>query len=347
MRYLYVFLAILGLGLPLAAQQCGDINRDYTINGNGYQECSPVVTLTDASTLNQSYTTLDPVAPVLLGTANAVVPNTFVTITNYSSVDLDQNTFQVAASGLGTNILSNLFWTDGSGGFSLVTGLSPNLPGLSFAPHMPHVAASSLDGFWVSQAHQVTFFPPFFCAFPGTNLGAIPARNFNEPLGFSYAFYGTTYTDIYINRDGNISFGSPESPFSQGPNVANLTGDAPRIAMLWARLVGGSGSLQFFTDNKGVAEVCFLNANPTNIINPTGNNNFNVVLDGAAGTITQSYDNSLDNLVSLVGMSPGSNFDPVGHISAMLPKSRCSIRIPRLRGALSSDSSRSCTMRAS
>ncbi len=37
------------------------------------------------------------------------------------------------------------------------------------------------------------------------------------PLGFSFCFYGTTYTDCYINNNGNISFGSPYSTFSSNP----------------------------------------------------------------------------------------------------------------------------------
>ncbi|MES2761946.1 MAG: gliding motility-associated C-terminal domain-containing protein [Bacteroidota bacterium] len=34
------------------------------------------------------------------------------------------------------------------------------------------------------------------------------------PLGFSFCFYGTTYTSCYINNNGNISFGAPYSTFS-------------------------------------------------------------------------------------------------------------------------------------
>ncbi|MES2515701.1 MAG: gliding motility-associated C-terminal domain-containing protein [Bacteroidota bacterium] len=37
------------------------------------------------------------------------------------------------------------------------------------------------------------------------------------PLGFSFCFYGTTYTSCYINNNGNISFGSPYSTFSSNP----------------------------------------------------------------------------------------------------------------------------------
>ncbi len=34
------------------------------------------------------------------------------------------------------------------------------------------------------------------------------------PLGFSFEFYGTTYTSLYVNNNGNLSFGTPYSTYS-------------------------------------------------------------------------------------------------------------------------------------
>ena len=51
------------------------------------------------------------------------------------------------------------------------------------------------------------------------------------PLGFNFCFYGTTYTDCYINNNGNISFNSSYSTFSSNsfpdPNFV-------MIAPFWA-----------------------------------------------------------------------------------------------------------------
>ncbi len=37
------------------------------------------------------------------------------------------------------------------------------------------------------------------------------------PLGFNFCFYGTNYTNCYINNNGNISFGTSYSAFSSNP----------------------------------------------------------------------------------------------------------------------------------
>lgn len=63
---------------------------------------------------------------------------------------------------------------------------------------------------------------PTFSVVPITSGTAPDYRNDDGsttviPLGFSFCFYGTTYTSCYINNNGNISFGSPYSSFSSNP----------------------------------------------------------------------------------------------------------------------------------
>jgi hypothetical protein len=46
----------------------------------------------------------------------------------------------------------------------------------------------------------------------GANVGLLTGRNddgFQGPLnlGFSVDFFGTTYTSLFINNNGNVSFG--------------------------------------------------------------------------------------------------------------------------------------------
>lgn len=63
---------------------------------------------------------------------------------------------------------------------------------------------------------------PTFSVVPITSGTAPDYRNDDGStaliqLGFSFCFYGTTYTSCYINNNGNISFGSPYSTFSSNP----------------------------------------------------------------------------------------------------------------------------------
>jgi nidogen-like len=51
------------------------------------------------------------------------------------------------------------------------------------------------------------------------------------PLGFNFDFYGSTFTDVFINDNGNVSFGTPFAEFTAtGFPVAGF----PMIAPFWA-----------------------------------------------------------------------------------------------------------------
>ncbi len=56
------------------------------------------------------------------------------------------------------------------------------------------------------------------------------------PLGFNFCFYGTTYTDCYINNNGNITFVNDLASFSAGSFPAGnaLSPDTIMIAPFWA-----------------------------------------------------------------------------------------------------------------
>lgn len=51
------------------------------------------------------------------------------------------------------------------------------------------------------------------------------------PLPFAFDFYGTTYTEFYINNNGNVSFGNPYSTFTPSGFPVN---DFPMLAPFWA-----------------------------------------------------------------------------------------------------------------
>jgi hypothetical protein len=78
----------------------------------------------------------------------------------------------------------------------------------------------------------------------GFNANSLPANDDGStgvvPLGFSVDFFGTTYSSVYVNNNGNVTFNSSLSAYTPGP-----FGDVgqPIIAPFWADVdTRGSGS---------------------------------------------------------------------------------------------------------
>jgi len=59
-------------------------------------------------------------------------------------------------------------------------------------------------------------------------------------LGFTFPFFGQSYTEVYVNSDGNLTFGSSDSDSAERSVSRFLTG-APRIGPLFADLDPASG----------------------------------------------------------------------------------------------------------
>ena len=88
---------------------------------------------------------------------------------------------------------------------------------------------------------------------PVAALGDDDSRQFTLP--FAFPFYGATYTQVFLNSDGNLTFTAAESA-STNRSVGRLTGGPPRIAPLFDDLdpSRSPGGVRFYA---GASQVVF------------------------------------------------------------------------------------------
>ncbi len=77
----------------------------------------------------------------------------------------------------------------------------------------------------------------------------------NVPFGFNFPFNGSVYTDVFVNSNGNLTFGSGNTDFSE--SVGELLSGQPRIAPLWEDLSPNQGGFVFFKEQAGSLKVTF------------------------------------------------------------------------------------------
>lgn len=76
-------------------------------------------------------------------------------------------------------------------------------------------------------------------------------------LGFEFPFFGETYTEVNINSDGNLTFGSADSQSEARSQQRFLTGP-PRIAVLYADLnPSNGGSVTYRKDDESTFTVTY------------------------------------------------------------------------------------------
>ena len=117
-------------------------------------------------------------------------------------------------------------------------------------------------------------------------------------LGFTFPFNGTDYTSVFVNSNGNLTFGSGDTDFSE--SVIELLNDQPRIAALWDDLSPNNGGRVIADGDSSSMTVTFMDVPefPT-----TGSNTFSVTLFDT-GNVLISYGGVTAN-DGLAGLSEG------------------------------------------
>ena len=107
--------------------------------------------------------------------------------------------------------------------------------------------------------------------------------SFEIDLGFAFPFNGTDYTSVFVNSNGNLTFGSGDTDFSE--SALELLADQPRIAPLWDDLSPNQGGQVTAEYGDGSFTVNF---DEVPEFFATSGNTFSVTLS-ADGSISISY----------------------------------------------------------
>ncbi len=140
--------------------------------------------------------------------------------------------------------------------------------------------------------------------------------------GDGFEFYGIDYTECFVNSNGNITFVSGDSDFSE--SVSELYSDQPRIAPFWDDFnanIGAQAQIRFRSNENGGV---FGGPGPTTAVTiswerlsafsqAANGNSFSVVLY-EDGTIEFHYD-SLNESDGIVGLSRGGLTPPLTAIT--------------------------------
>jgi MYXO-CTERM domain-containing protein len=132
------------------------------------------------------------------------------------------------------------------------------------------------------------------------------------PLGFSFPFFGQTYTDVAINSDGNLTFGATDSESVERSAARFLTG-APRIGVFYADLnPSAGGQVKYRKDDPNTITISYSGV-PIYTSGGNGGSNSATVTLRSSGQVSIAYQ-SLSNPACVVGLSKGG----AGNIGAEL-----------------------------
>ena len=131
----------------------------------------------------------------------------------------------------------NLVDADDDGGAGVLSKIVAPLPAdgtyylaVTTYPDTGLTGAGSSGGRYVLDLKQV----------PGGIVLSLGDDDYEElTLPFSFPFQGLSYSSVFVNSNGNLTFGSGDTDYSE--SVSELLGDQPRIAALWDDLSPNNG----------------------------------------------------------------------------------------------------------
>lgn len=103
------------------------------------------------------------------------------------------------------------------------------------------------------------------------------------PLTFTFPYQGSNWNSVWVNSNGNLTFGSGDTDFSE--SVSELLADQPRIAPLWDDLAPNQGGLVLWESDASSTTISFIGVPEFAAAN---SNSFSVTLSDT-GAVNISY----------------------------------------------------------
>ena len=149
------------------------------------------------------------------------------------------------------------------------------------------------------------------------------------PIGFSFPFQGSNYTDVFVNSNGSLTFGGGDTDYTE--SVGEFLGGLPRIAPLWDDLSPNQGGQVLVKASANSLKVTF--SDVPEFLASTGNSFAVTLFD--SGDVTIDY-GSVASLDSIVGVTEGGGAADPGetNLSAGGPFSATGTTYEQFTGAL-------------
>lgn len=156
-----------------------------------------------------------------------------------------------------------------------------------------------------SDAFDILMTPPVWDSAFGTQLtGGAASDDSGESVnyGFSFPFFGVTYTNCYVNSNGSITFGASDSDFSE--SLTEFSQQEPRISGWWDDLNPGAAGT---VNQKALSDRLVITYDQVPEWSNTGAKSWQVTMwdtgriDIFYGTMTGSTNDGI------VGISPGGS----------------------------------------
>ncbi len=122
-------------------------------------------------------------------------------------------------------------------------------------------------------------------------------------LGFTFDFQGVNYNDVWVNGNGNLTFGGGDTDFSE--STAEFLSQEPRIAGAWDDLRPPSGGTVQYEGDASSMLIEFIEI-PEYFANGSNTFSFELFSTGAIELVF----GEMSMLDGLVGISPGGGLLP-------------------------------------
>ena len=189
----------------------------------------------------------------------------------------------------------NVIAFDDDGGNGLLSRIQVPIPadgdyylGVSTFPDLAFTGAGGSGGRYVLSVFSID----------GILLSLGDDSSQEVTLPFTFPFQGSNWNSVWVNSNGNLTFGSGDTDFSE--SVSELLSDQPRIAPLWDDLSPNQGGLVIVEQDATSWTVSFIGV--PEFFATTGNT-FSVTLN-ASGAVNVTY-GSVASVDSIVGVTEG------------------------------------------